>query len=140
MSGRDVTPPTATENGAANVRMASHFRRLQTAVASSTPAPFRGVASGIDQRSLTVGIRLRHQHDVAVPEVDVLVLSTGGDDLVVVERNALHRLSVRTEDHDAVAGRELIEAAGEGQNVEHRGPALELVAGGLRHFADHRNL
>src|SRR5213596_547642 len=129
MLGRDVTPPTATENGAANVRMASHFRRLQTAVASSTPAPFRGVASGIDQRSLTVGIRLWHQHDVAVPEVDVFVLAAGGDDLVVIERNALHRLAVWTQDHDAVAGRELVQPAGQGQHVEHRGPALELVAG-----------
>src|SRR5438128_12320836 len=106
MLGRDVTPPTATENGAANVSMASHFRRLQTAVASSTPAPFRGVASGIDQRSLTVGIRLRHQDDVAVLEVEVFVLSSSRDDLVVIERNALHRLSFRTQDHDAAAGRE----------------------------------
>src|SRR5213083_2279026 len=131
MLGSDITRLTATENGAANVSIASHFRRLQTAVASSTPAPFRGVASGIDQRSLTVGIRLRHQDDVAVPEVDVLVLSTGGDDLVVVERNALHRLAVWTQDHDLIAGRELVQPAGQGQHVEHRGPALELIAGRL---------
>src|SRR5437667_7158483 len=108
MLGSAMPRLMATANGAANVRIASHFRRLQTARASSTPAPFRAACSGIDQ-GLFSRDRLRHQDDVPVLEVEVLVLASSRDHLVVVERDPRHGLAVGAQDDDARASGELVE-------------------------------
>src|SRR5437899_1514467 len=94
----------AADRGAANARTASHFRRLQTASSPSRPAPF-GVSAAMGS--------LRHQDDVAVLKVEVLLRSVPSrandsaqkplrrlGDLVVVEGNPLHRRALGTEDDD----------------------------------------
>src|SRR5438445_9032525 len=112
MLGRKARRLAAADMGKANARTASHFRRLQTASNPSRPAPF-GVSSVIlalrDSRSL------RHQDDVAVLEVEVLLLS---GELVVVERNLLHRRPRRPEDDDPRACGELREPTGQRKGVQ----------------------
>src|SRR5439155_9956289 len=89
MFGRKARRLAAAVMGKTNARIASHFRRLQIVSTPSRPAPL-GVSSAMGS--------LRHQDDVAVLEVEVLVLSSSRDDLVVVERDPRHGLSVGTKD------------------------------------------
>src|SRR5438874_3708041 len=105
---------TEADRGTANARTASHFRRLQTASSPSRPDPFR-VSSAIVW-SLSASRALRHQDDVAVLEVEVLLLS---GESVVVERNPLHRSSLGVEDDNARACGELREPAGQRERVQH---------------------
>src|SRR5438093_11098112 len=135
MLGSAIPRLITAANGAPNVRIASDFRRLQTARASSTPAPFRAACSGIAQR-LFSSDRLRHQDDVAVLEVEVFVLATSRDHLVVVERDPRHGLAIGAQGDEARASGELVEPPGQGEYVQHRGPALELVARGLGDLPD----
>src|SRR5216110_3092350 len=102
MFGRKARRLAAADMGKTNARIASHFRRLQTASSPSRPAPF-AVSSAI----LALLGSLRHQDDVAVLEVEVLLLSSS--DLVVIERDPRHGLAVGAKDDDPRAGRELSE-------------------------------
>src|SRR5713101_5455596 len=99
MFGREARRLAAADMGKMNARIASHFRRLQTASSPSRPAPF-GVSSAMGS--------LRHQDDVAVLEVEVLLRSVPSrandsaqkplwrfGDLVVVEGDPLHRRPLR---------------------------------------------
>src|SRR5215468_855711 len=128
MFGRERVRLTPATSGATNARIASHFRRLQIA---------RTVSTG-DWLRVSSAMRLRHQDDVAVAEVEVLLLAV--QSLVVVERNSLHPFTVRLEDDNFRSGCEWREPARECQRVEHGGPASELEAAGAGDFADERNL
>src|SRR5882724_283905 len=135
MFGKKTTRLEPTAMGMANAKIASHFRRLQTGssvsrgdrfcVSSTMPLLFRSVAA------------LRHQDDVAVSEVEVLLLS---GDAVVVEGDPLHRLAIGVEDHDARTRGKLREPPCHGEDVEYRRPALQLVAPWLGDLADDRHL
>src|SRR5207244_2542962 len=114
MFGRKARRLAAADMGKTNARTASHFRRLQTASSPSRPAPF-SVSSAMGS--------LRHQDDVAVLEVEVLLLS---GELVVVEGNLLHRRPRRPEDDDSRACGELREPTGQSKGVQHGRPALQL--------------
>src|SRR5438132_1616729 len=135
MFGRKARRLAAADMGKTNARIASHFRRLQTASSPSRPAPF-AVSSAIlgswDSRSL------RHQNDVAVLEVEVLLLSSS--DLVVIERDPRHGLAVGAKDDDPRAGRELSEPTSQGQGIQLRGPALEFVPRWAGDFPDDGHL
>src|SRR5881628_3515048 len=98
MSGRNEIRLTPAASGATNARIASHFRRLHTASSMSSPDCCR-VSSAIVQSPPRDS--LRHQDDVAVAEIEVLLLA--GDDLVVVERGPLHGRALRVQDNDARA-------------------------------------
>src|SRR5438093_2754839 len=139
MLGSAIPRLITAANGAPNVRIASDFRRLQTARASSTPAPFRAACSGIAQR-LFSSDRLRHQDDVAVLEVEVFVLASSRDHLVVVERDPRHGLAVGAKDDDPRPRGELVEPSRESEHVQYRGPALELVSRGLGDLPDDGHL
>src|SRR5881398_1079387 len=109
MFGRKAVRLTPAASGKAKATMASHFRRLQTPRSS------------------------RHQDDVGVAEVKVLLL---GGDLVVVEGNPLHRCPRGTEDDDPRARCELRESTGQREDVQHGRPALELEAPRASDFPD----
>src|SRR3989475_4795883 len=113
--------------GKMNARMASHFRRLQMASSPSRPAPF-SVPSALGS--------LRSEDEVAVLEVEVLLLS---GELVVVERNLLHRRPRRPEDDDSRACGELREPTGQSKGVQDGRPALQLEATRAGDFADDRH-
>src|SRR2546430_15011721 len=125
MLGSAIPRLITTENGPANRSIANRSRRLQTAMASSNPAPFRA-SSGIDQR-LSGSVRLRHQDDVAVLEVEVFVLSSSRNHLVVVERDPHHGFPVGAKDDNSRPRRELVQSSGQGEHVQHRRPALEVI-------------
>src|SRR5256712_14051444 len=129
MFGRKARRLAAADMGKTNARIASHFRRLQTASSPSRPAPF-AVSSAMGS--------LRHQDDVAVLEVEVLLLSSS--DLVVIERDPRHGLAVGAKDDDPRAGRELSEPTSQGQGIQHRGPALEFVPRWAGDFPDDGHL
>src|SRR5215510_9289004 len=103
--------------GTANTRIASHFRRPQTACSISSGDRLRVTSMSL-ARSQAPG-SLRNQDDVAVAKVEVLLPAS---DLVEVEGNSLHRLSVGLENDDARARRELREPAGQAEDVEHGRP------------------
>src|SRR5580765_1767184 len=100
MFGRKAMRLTPATSGAANARIASHLRRPQTARTAS-----RG-----DRLRVSSAIWLGHQDDVAVAEVEVLLLAV--ERLVVIERNPLHRLAFWLEDYNLRARRELRETTG----------------------------
>src|SRR5262249_30257609 len=83
---------------------------------------------------------LGHHDDVARLEEEVLVLPVRRDDLVVVEGDPLHPGSVEPEDEDSPASGEIVEWAGLGENVQHGGPALELVAAWGLDLTEHGDL
>src|SRR4029450_6961624 len=131
MFGRKVMRGTPAAIGTANTRIASHFRRPQTACNTSSGDRLR-VTSMSFARSRVPG-SLRNQDNVVVAQVEVL-LSLG--DLVVVKGNPLYRLSIRLEYDDACARRELREPARQGEGVEHGYPPLQLVAARFRHLTN----
>src|SRR2546426_10153834 len=108
MLGRKATRLIPTAIGRENARIASHFRRLQMASSEPSPDCFRA-SSAIVLSLPTSRIALRHQDDVAVADVEVVLLR--GGDFVVVEGNPLHRSPVGTENDDLRARRELCEPA-----------------------------
>src|SRR5882762_2829633 len=112
---------TPAVRGNTKATMASHFRRLHTAMTVSRPDPFR-VSSVIPRWSSPL---LRHQDDVAGLQVKIRLIRLAGDDLVVVEGNSCDRRAARAQDDDALPRRELGEAAGEGEDVQHGGRGLE---------------
>src|SRR5262245_26401986 len=83
--------------------------------------------------------QLWNENDVSGPEVDVLLVGPRRH-LVVVERNPDLFVTILSQDDDPGPGRELIESAGQGQDVEHRRAALELVTSGLQHLTDDGDL
>src|SRR3989441_3501153 len=121
MFGRKAVRLTPAASGKAKARMASHFRRLQTSSNVSRPAPFR--VSSVTAWSLQTPRSLRHQDDVGVAEVKVLLL---GGELVVVEGNPLHRCPLGTEDDDPRARCELRESTG--QRSEEQTSELQSLA------------
>src|SRR5262245_57362750 len=134
MFGRKVMRGTPAAIGTTNTRIASHFRRPQMASNMSSGDRLRVISMSFS-RSWVSG-SLRNQNDVAVAKVEVL-LPAG--DLVVVEGNSLHRLSVGLENDDIRARRELREPACQGEDVEHGRPALQLIAAGAGNLADDRH-
>src|SRR5437773_6981028 len=127
MFGRKAMRLAPADMGTANTRIASHWRRRQRGSSPCRPDPC-AVSSAT----------LRHQHDVAVSKVEVLLLA--GGDLVVVERDSLHRGSLGMKDYDLRSRGELREPTGQRERVQRGGPALELEPPGTRDLSDDRNL
>src|SRR5256885_2784600 len=127
MLGRKAMRLARAVMGTANTRIAGQWRRRQMGSSPSRPDPC-GVSSAT----------LRHQHDVAVLKVEVLLLA--GGDLVVVERNSLHRSSFGMKNHNLRSRGELREPTGQSEGVQRGGPALELEPPGTRDLSDDRNL
>src|SRR5687768_7104061 len=100
---------------------ASHLRRRMIARMLSSPKP---LPLSLTMPVASARASLGDEDDVALLQVEVLVVVLAGDHLVVVEGDALHAAAVRTEHDDAVPRRVLVETAREGQDVEHRRPAL----------------
>src|SRR5437660_1581586 len=121
MFGRKATRLAPAATGPTNTRIANHFRRPQIASTASSGGRLR-ISSAIPGfLALRLDPALRNHDDVAVAQVEVFLLA---GDLLVVERNPLHRLAVGLKDDDARRRGELREPAGQGEDVEHRHPAL----------------
>src|SRR3989442_7029590 len=137
MSGRNVARLPKAAKTTAKTTTASHCRRLHTASASSNAEPFcaeSGMALSAPRASLG------HDHDVAGLKGEVPVRRVAGHDLVVVERDPLHGGPLGADDEDSCAGCQVGEGASPGQNIQHRGPALELVPARGLDVADPREL
>src|SRR5438552_3033772 len=127
MFGRKAMRLAPADMGTANTRIASHWRRRQRGSSPCRPNPC-GVSSAT----------LRHQHDVAVAKVEVLLLA--GGDLVVVERDSLHRGSLGMKDHNLRSRGELREPTGQRERVQRGGPALELEPPGTRDRSEEKSV
>src|SRR3989338_1890396 len=104
---------TAAVRAPPKIRIASHFRRLHTASANSTPEPLRGWSSMAC--SVLPAPRLRDHDDVAGLEEEVLLFPARRSDFVVVEGDAPHAPALGTKHHDLRAGCKLAQATRLGQ-------------------------
>src|SRR6267143_5105710 len=142
MSGSDAATVAAPANIAPKAAAASHAWRRRTAsvrVIAEPPLARAGGAPIVSPRSRWAVAISGHDQRVAGSEEKSLHW-TAGDDLVVVARDPGHRRTLHADDRHLRSSSEIVEASGERDGVEDRGSALQVVAAGLSHFPDHRDL
>src|SRR5215831_20317241 len=116
----------------ASTTAARALRRFKTSSTRCNPKAGRA-------GSVMATLSLRHHHHVAGLEIEI-VFRRRGDDLVVVDGDALGGGAVLAEDDDAGAGGEVAEPAGQRDGVEHGGLALEIEPARLPDLAEHGHL
>src|SRR2546427_1668498 len=136
--GMNMIRLAAVTSGTAKTTTANHLRRPHADFTVSIIEPLRAASSCIGVP--LSGDSLWNEDDVVGLQVEVLVLTARGDHFVVVERDARHRLAIRSQDDDPRAIGELAEASREREDVEDGGQAPQLVPSGPCDLAHHRDL
>src|SRR6185436_19410296 len=137
--GRNMAIEAAAASTKRQGSSASRRRRRTTSSTVARPRPradsswrFAGVAMVVPRRS-------GNDDDIAGTERHVF-LAAGADGAVVVEAQTLGLSTlVLAEDDDLARRREIAEAAGQGDGLEHRGGRLELQHARLLDLAQHRH-
>src|SRR2546427_1404574 len=139
MSGSAIAKVAALASTAPKTAVASRVcrrNRASTQVIVKSPS-FVGPATIVSPCSTAIS---GHDQSVAGLEKEALRLDLGGDDLVVVAGDSLDGRAFHAEDQHFRPTGKLAEAPGEGDGVDDGSAALEVVAAGLVHLADHRDL
>src|SRR5881296_948671 len=139
MSGSEIAKVVALASTAAKTTVASRVCRRKSASAPVIvkPPSFTEPATIVSPCSTAIS---GHEQSVAGLEKEALRVDLGGDDLVVVAGDSLDGRAFHAEDHHLRPSGIGAEAPGEGDGFEDGSAALEVVAAGLVHLADHRHL
>src|SRR5882724_2618394 len=142
MSGSDAATVAAPAKTAPKTAAASHAWRRKTASARviAEPPPVRARRAALTSLNSRWAVAISgHDERVAGSEEENLHRAAGND-LVVVAGNPGHRRTLHADDRHLRSTSEIVEPSGERDGVEDRGPALQVVATGLLHLPDHRDL